>query len=314
MLVFFSAFIISMTTYAQGETQAKIPAAESKTKLPADATPTKGDLDAEVTDIKLRASSGAKSKYSSSFNMTYSGASLEKPLDDEIPDVKGRGRTSPVGLSGTVGVRYRFDKNRSAYVATGLYRARPFHSRRAGEQLEVDTPHVGYNNTHRARNWEVSNTYLLYIITRDHDRAIGEVATAGYSLNARNNIGQTRLRAGVGLTIFGSVFDKDSTEPGPRGQPLGALQRDYAVSLAPGLQYNATDWLNLYTTVSLLNYSHNRGNSDEPFKFDRSPVTQTVGFGAAIKRDFYLTPYVMFQPENISSKLTTVNLGATINL
>lgn len=263
------------------------------------------DLDAEVSDVKLRANSGAKSKYSTSLYFNYSGASLRQPGGEKRPNVGGSRIADPVSASGNFGLRFRRNKNESIFVATGFYRERPFHSEENQEDWQVNTPHLGYNYTLGIHDWQISSNYRLYITTLDYRRAVGEVATLGYSLSSMDRLGTSRFSGGINADFFLSAFDKNESE-------LRSMQTDYGLSLTPTLQFNKTDRLNIYSSLSLMNYSHSRSNS--PFRFQKGTITQSLGVGAAVARDFYLSPYLLFEPRHISSANISVNLGLTVNL
>ncbi|MCB0350307.1 MAG: hypothetical protein KDD38_03930, partial [Bdellovibrionales bacterium] len=261
------------------------------------------DLDAEVSDIKLRTASGAKSKFSSSLVIYYAGGSLEKPGSDRRPNVGNSLNPPPVSATGDLSVRYRMNKNESLYFGAGFYRARPLHSRE-GEQLELNDPIIGYNDTFAAADIELSSGFRLYIATTEYERVIGQVGVLGYSLSTMNAMGQSRFSAGVSLRAAVAAFDKDDASLKPR-------QRDYSIGISPSLQYNVSERVNVYTTLNILSYEHNRASRD--FKFDSKPMTQSLGVGVAVLRDFYVAPYLAFEPDNMSSDKTSVNLTAMLN-
>ncbi len=266
------------------------------------------DLDQEVQDIKLRANSGAKSKYSTSLYFTYLGASLSDPGGDERPNVGKSKNPSPVRVSGNAGLRYRMNKNESFYAATGFSQSRPFHRKensQANEELDINTPHIVYNETSAIEDWQLSSGIRLYFHTLEYERAIGQVATLGYSLTSLNRIGLSRFEGGVTLSATATAFDESSAR-------LRQIQSDYSLSLTPSLQYNKTGRVNFYTSLNLVNYSHFR--SEQAFRFEAGTITQTIGLGFAAIRDFYISPYLSFEPEQLDSDKTAVNLNATINL
>ncbi len=98
-----------------------------------------------------------------------------------------------------------------------------------------------------------------------------------------------------------------------RTTDLRPNQIDYAVNLTPSAQYDFTDKLNLYTSLKVANYVHRR-SFDNSLSFDRQAMEQTMGLGYAVVRDFYISPYIIFEPENISGDRTLVNFKASINL
>lgn len=312
----FNTFAAETTTGTANESKANL------TNITNSEAPAKGkDLDAEVTDIKLRADSGKKSKYSTSFYLTYSGGSLSNPGDDVRPNVTGGRATNPVMLSGNVGVRYRKDKNNSIYAATGIARARPFHSRENDEDWEVSTPHIVYNRTHGASDLQISSNYRLYFMTEDRFTDIGQAATVGYSLVAKNKIANSRFSGGVSMNVGYNFYDgrEISLAKVQRKYPwyrryndIEQVQSDYTFSLSPAIQYQVNDYVYAYTSFSLLSHTHYK--ADKPFRMSNENVTQSLGASAALSRDFVLSPYITFEPENTSRDRTAVNLGATINL
>lgn len=273
-------------------------------ELPAEKT---NDLDEEVTDVKLRANSGSKSKYSVSLSLNYNGASLASPFDATRPNVSDERNADPVSMSGSVGVRYRFNKNESLFLATGVSKPRPFENREE-DRFEVNTPMAHYNNTFAYDDLQVSSTFMGYYATREYMTRIGNLGSVVYDLTAISPFAQSRFQGGVSLSALYSLYDKDKLN----GFDIRVMQMDYSISLSPTLKYRASDRLNFYTTISPLNYSHYRSESFN--KLERSPVTQTVGAGFAVLRDFYLSPSLFFQPGNLTSNKTAVNLSAYINL
>lgn len=265
------------------------------------------DLDSEVTDIKLRVSSGAKSKFSSSFTFDYAGASVNNPTDDERPTIGSSRRQSYVGMRGSLGLRYRKNKNESIFVASGFSQTRPFHTtaNEDQERLEVSTPYLGYNNTLSVNDWQLGSNVRLYVATEKDDRKFGQVATLGYSLSSINNLGQSKWSGGVTMDAYVVGYDKHD-------QYLQYRQNDYGISVMPRLQYNKSGRVHAYTLLNMINYTHYR--IDPTFEMKSGKMTQTLGLGAALRRDFYLTPYMAFEPEKITADKTSVNVSATINL
>lgn len=296
-------------------TKAALPTSVTAPIAAAQSSAVAGDLDQEVTDIKLRAGSGAKSKYSSSFNLTYIGGALSEPGSDERPNVGASHVREPVSLSGSMNLRYRQNKNESWFFGTGFSRMRPFHVSGRDDKFDVFDPMVGYNNTLGLDDWQISSGFRLYISTLTYEREVGQVGTFGYSLSALNALGHSRFSGGVGVILSASAFDKNKGLYGYPGhmKPIQESQVDYAASFTPTLQYNKSGRVNAYTSLTLFRYSHIRAEKD-PFKFEEGVVTQTLGLGLGIRRDFYLSPYITFEPKNMAADNTTVNLTATINL
>lgn len=263
------------------------------------------DLDKEVTDIKLRANSGAKSKFSSSLFFNYAGAALTKPFGFERPNPGGQRLAEPVSVAGNVGLRYRKNKNESFFLATGFYQEKPLHSHTKEQQLDISTPQITYNNTFALEDIQVSAGAQLYITTQDYMRKIGDLGSLGFSLSSVSVLGQSRWSGGMSILARVTAFDKDD-------RMSRAMQSDYGFTLTPVVQFNPSDRWNLFTSVNILNYYHYR--SERATDLTSIRMSQSLGMGVAVFRDLYLAPNLTFEPEKISSKGTAVNLSASINL
>src|ERR1035437_5740298 len=67
-----------------------------------------GDIDEEISNAKLRAESGSKSKYSLSTTIQYTGGAISSPFAAERPNLSGLpGMQTLSSLSGRLNGRYR---------------------------------------------------------------------------------------------------------------------------------------------------------------------------------------------------------------
>lgn len=282
----------------------------TKASLPAEVRQLKAKtgLDAEIDDAKLRAESGAKSKYSTSLNMIYSGASLNDPFGETRPNVEGSAHPPNVKISGMVGLRYRFDKNTSFFGATGISRSRPFQNKE-GDEWEADNIMMHLNSTFRMDEMQISSTWLAYVWTTDYLKSINNLGMLGYSVSALSPIGGTRFRGGITGSISASFFDGNTNA---KGRDVKAEQADLSLAISPSLKYQFSDRFNGFTSLQLVNLVHTRDR--ESFSMGHSPVSQNLGFGYAITRDFFVSPNIDFRPSDMAAKRTTANLSAVINL
>ncbi len=256
------------------------------------------DLDKEVTDPKLRAKSGSKSRWSGTLSLNYNGGSLEDPFSEERPNVADESNPIPVYVAGNVGIRYRANKNESFYLATGL--TMPLAGTNENN-LEATNPFLSYNDTFAYDDVQMSSSIMATIYTQEYAREYGSVASLYYDLTSLNQISDSRFYGGVSFSPYFNIYDKDS---------FG--QMDYGLALSPTLQYRWNDWLNFYTTLSPFSYNHIR--DEDMTDLRRSPTTQSVGAGMAVTRNVYLSPSFFFQPSNISADTTAFNISAHINL
>lgn len=307
IIALMSSFIFSAQA-SQTSTQLSLPTTNAK------------DLDTQVTDIKMRVDSGKKRKLSSSVSMTYKAGTWQSPTSAIRPAIGDQTRPEDQGVIGNFSLRYRENINESFLVAAGFYQQKPFHDLTAAEkmhgetqELEVFSPQVGYNNTFAVKDWELSSNVRAYYNTLDYKKQIGEVWAIGYSLSSLARIKETRARGGVSLNVSYTDFDKDFGSLRGRNTDLRPFQLDYSVNLTPSLQYDFTDKLNGYTSFKVANFIHKR-SAEDGLDFEHEAIEQTLGLGYAIVRDVYISPYVIFEPENIQADRTLVNLRASVNL
>ena len=256
-----------------------------------------------VTDSRLRAQAGSESRLSTTLNLFYSGGGLGRPLGSERPSLSNDSVPEVVHASGNIGARYRVSPTQSVYLATGFYQEDPINE--DDNRMEINTPQITWNEALRTDDVQLSLSYTLFITTIESSREIGEVATLGYSLNAINRLGGSRFQGGVTLRAFYTYYDSDSETHKP-------MQINYGLGFSPHLQYDISDSMNAYTTLSLLSLNHFR--SDDFFSFTRGQVSQSIGIGYGFRRDFYIAPYLTLNPTNISMDTVSTNLSATINL
>jgi hypothetical protein len=308
--IFTLLLAVTFTSQVQASTAAvTAPVAEQKK-----------DLDTQVTDIKLRVDSGKKRKLSSSVSFIYKAGTWENPNSASRPPIGDQTRAEDQSVSGSLTMRYRKSINESFILAAGFYQQKPFHDLTSDEKVrgedrdvEIFSPQVGYNNTFGVKSWEFSSSVRAYYNTLEYKKQIGEVWAVGYTLAALRRVTGTRLRLGLSGNVFYTDFNKDEGVLRGRTTDLRPNQIDYAVNLTPSAQYDFTDKLNLYTSLKVANYVHRR-SFDESLSFDREAIEQTLGLGYAVYRDFYISPYVIFEPEYISGERTLVNFKASINL
>jgi len=279
-------------------------------------TQIKQDLDAEIEDAKLRADSGKKSTFSSSLYLSYNGSSLSDPLGDVRPNVEGVRLNAPVTMSGMVGLRYRFSKNTSFYAATGISKPRPFDDE-PGDEWEANNIMTHLNSTFRYDTYQVSSTWIGYVWTQDFMRDVNQVATVGYSVSALGQIGQSSFRGGIGASFSYTYFDDTNGFRRGRGgvkrfEDVQDLQTDITLGLSPSLQYRFNDRFNIYTSLQLLILEHNRDM--EALDLNRRPVSQNLGLGITVFRDFFLAPNLDFRPGELNEDKTSLNLSAVINI
>jgi hypothetical protein len=263
----------------------------------------KADLDAEVKDAKMRADSGSKSKLSASMTATYSGASVTQPFGEERPQIGRSSTEDPVSMGGGFGARYRFNKNESLYFATGFYK----NLKDEDSKMDVSNPYLSYNNTFGVEDMQIGSSAKVSVTTQELEKKVGMVGTFSGSTSVLTKLNQSGLSGGViayaWYTHYRSGKEYDRYEK---------FSIDYGGSLGPMVDYRMSDKLNVYTQIKALTLTHVK--AADSFDTRSSNITQSVGVGLALIRDFYFSPYVSFDWTEFSARKTAVNLHASINV
>jgi len=319
----FSLMFVAASAVAQQQEQQTPKAAEGQTKIKVEEAADKknkvaGDLDEEITNARMRAESGSKSKLSLSSSLSYTGGSLSRPFGKERPDLVGTPGTQ-TRTSGDVGLdaRYRFSKNVSATLGTSFGLMTPFHGDmdQNENQLNVFDPSVGVSYTGKLGKLQASLPLSVSAGTSQESQGIDKTASVAIQPTVLHGF-QNGLTAGLSLWVAHNFY---SNQP---GQNRGTAQADYYggdkrtltnVGIYPFAEYEINDTFQLRTVFGYFNWRHLYGD-DKTTRLLQTYVYQSVGVGMAVTRDIYLYPNVQFVPDNLRSDFTNVALSATINM
>lgn len=305
---------------AQGFAQNSEEAGETTMKIE-DATGQKNtvkgdeDLDQVITNRKMRAEAGSKSKYSLSTTVNYSGGSIDKPLAEDRPNITGAyGSTLKANATADVSARYRLTPTDSLSAGLGLRWVAPLETDgieadpRTGkkqDRFDASNPYLSYNKAYRWLGVQSIFSAGVTVFTNNDLRNLGYVTSYGVSQNNIYNIGTTGLGVGLLLSAGSGSYDK--------GGALKAFQTEYYFGAYPFLEYVINDTFNLRTISGVWVYEHSRAERD-PFTFFKNGIYQSVGLGISVTRDIFLYPNIQFMPEDIRDDRTNVALSATINM
>jgi hypothetical protein len=302
----------------EGETKMKIEdAADKKNKV-------SGDVDQEITNAKLRAEAGSKSRWSGSFTASYSGGSIEKPLDKDRPNLTKETTPPKVNMSGDFGVRYRLDKNQSLSLTTGYALERPLQEARRGQ---ISNPSINYNNARKLGVLQTVFTGSASVTTNSDQTAYGDLGGLNASETIIYDFGGSRTSIGLAVEGYYEFFNKYDELVQPKGSPRAPakmFQEDYVVAAYPFAEYAFNDKVNLRTVFRPWIFSH--GVTSDTFTFRKRPWTQSLGIGVAVTRDVFLYPNFQWDWERWrrddynwfkagrARESSTVGLSAIINI
>jgi len=270
------------------------------------------EVDELITNRKMRAETGSKSRYSISMGLGYSGGTLEKPLDENRPNIsRGTGSTDFAALNGSVSGKYAIRSTHAILAGTGLRWVTPFNSSKTpagyqGDKVDVSNPYATYQYLYNWLGIQAAVQANLTYFTASNLVRDGYVTTFGLSQNSAYQIPTTPVTIGAHAYVGYGYFDDNSAQ-------ARLNQSDYSVGFSPFLEYQITDRVNMRTGSNLFIYQHKRS---EPAAntYKRQKVTQNLGLGISITRNIFLSPGLDFVIGDIRSDRTVVSLGANINL
>lgn len=280
------------------------------------------DPDSLITNQKMRAESGSKSKYSISVNMNYSGGSLEKPLGTARPNItQGAALTNYSSIDGTIAAKMNLSKVDSLSLGVGVRAVTPFSKNTpegAGQRLNAADPSLLYQKISKLGGMQSVFVVGPTFYTNKDVRASGTLGDLTASEVLAYDFGGSRFTIGASLGATARGFDKSkntvcSVDEDGNETLCGSQQSDYSFGAYPFAEYQFSDSLSLRTITGLYVYDHIRAEN-RPLTFFKNVIYQSVGVGISVSRDIYVYPNIQFIPEDIRSDRTNVALNTTFNL
>lgn len=295
VLSMIAVLILPFQVHAQDAASTQLESS-TQTKAKAPSAPPK-DVDEEITNARLRASTGSKKRYSLQSAFTYNGGSIQKPLAKERPVLSpGTLYTDPAKLTGSVSGKFRMTDHDNINLGVGIGWLTPTYQ---GQRGQVENPYISYSRVFKAGRFQ--NVIGASITKYTADQAV-DVKRLNMSIGA-DYTALTSFQTGtdVGVAFGGSTQVYKSGGTGLRDE-LGAF---------PFAEQSLTDQLSLRTVYRGFTYYN---TTDDKTKFVRDDPTQSFGVGISVARDLYLYPNVQWVWGDIKSEKTNVALSANINL
>jgi len=270
------------------------------------------DVDETLTNNKLRAETGSKSKFSVATAFNYDGGSLKSPLDANRPNIQGiNGTTDVADLNGSINMKYNITQKDSILVGGGLRWIAPLQggqrpdSYPEGQMFDTFDPSINYQHVYKVGSVQSYYQVGPTIYSRTDVLKRGYVANLGiYNVNALD-IGHSGVTVGLESQALTNFFNSNDED-------LLRKQTDYTFFVYPYLEYALTDKINLRTVTFLWSVEHTRDHDAGTWVQDK--VTQSFGVGFSVTRDVFLYPNVQIIPDQLRAADTNVGLAANINL
>lgn len=287
------------------------------------------DIDDEITNARLRAQLGSKSRWSFKSDFGFNGGSIQKPFDAIRPNYRAGAQVeSLAGLSGNVGVNYRLTEKDNLSAGTGITIMDPFHGDvtkpvedpRKGRvdtvsRYQVSTPYLDWSRGYKAFGLQQvsSVTYSHYTDSDSSDiKALGNIALSQTFLG---DFGSSNFSGGVNVAFDMTPYTGDPTSAVIADFQAGnAMRDDMGLGLFPFAEYSINDKFSLRTVFGYFQFIHFKDEYGNTQEWKQREPYQSVGVGMSITRDIYIYPNVQFTPKDIRADRTNVALSANINL
>jgi hypothetical protein len=280
------------------------------------------DQSEEITNARMRAEAGSKSKWSVKANLSYSGGSVEKPLDKLRPNYRsGVAQETRTSLGGTLAIAYRATDKATLRAGTGISVLTPFHNK----DKELGQNHYENSGT---RIMNVSTPYLeLSSAFRKDNLMLMPSATIAYFSEQRTREDMKKdFEVSADLTMV-SELEGSNWQPGITASGYYDFHQDgkqdfdvignddarddYGIGLYPFIEYAFND---RYSFRTLLGFSFTHVRSENADTFIKDKVYQSMGVGIALTKEVYLYPNVQFLPDDIRGDLTNVGVSTTFSV
>ena len=277
-----------------------------------------GDIDQEITNAKLRAESGSKSKFSLSATATYTGGTITNAFGTERPNIKGTPeQETHTSIGGGFDARYRWTKNDSFTLGTTYAIMTPFQGNvhTSKSQYNLFDPAIAYNRVGKVGGFQTVATVAYAYGTSTASTAVDLTHQVGVAYNAMWDF-HNGFSAGAQVAADYNYYtsrpgdNKVGADPGNYG---GDSRVDWDFAIYPQAEYQFNDMISARTVFGYFNWKHLYGDTNRT-RLLQEFVYQSLGIGISVARDFFLYPNIQFLPGNLHSQYTNVGLNATLNV
>jgi hypothetical protein len=280
------------------------------------------DTDEEITNAKLRAEMGSKSRWSMRSSVNYYGGTIQKAFSENRPNITAGANTATTAfMSADVAAKYRTTDRTSLNLGVGIHVDTPFHrtfnevtnsdtkSAHAGtgKLTSISNPYLEWNYAGKALGGQNFLQVSYTQMTEDfYVNTVGQTGQPSVSDQLVYELGNNSL--GIAATIYTDMYKNSDKTYTYNGAPQDREESGwYAV---PFYEYAFNDKYNFRTVFNWFNFSKSLKDN----QYRQVVPQQSLGLGISVTRDFFLYPNIQFIPQDIRSDRTNVAVSANINL
>jgi len=279
-----------------------------------------------LTDPNLRATDGNLYLYSFKASLSYSGPTLGDTSAQNQPNPDKSVGNFAQRITGNATLNYRLSAAQSISAGTGVIMNYPFAGdsyasslleKSGNARYQVNNPFLMYNIASRFDSLQMRNSFQIIDSTQQVYTRYGEVGGLNYYNSMVYGLGTSRFALSWETSAYYWLFGRPyNSAPTSKGGDAGYLTlQQYTVGLTPGVKYNFTDSLNLYTSMGMGWQNPRNGTGNIAALLPRAP-SLSLGLGYAYKRDIYIAPYIATYPFSADEGPgeTTINVTTTFSI
>lgn len=284
----------------------------------------KGDEDADdiLTNNKLRAESGSKSRLSIASTLTYNGGTVSNPFGTERPDITTVNGISDVSdIEGGVNIKYNITTKDSLILGETIRYITPINSLTqvpagyGGQKFDNFNPQLLYQRIYKLGGWQAYVQVGPQLWTQTDLTAFGYLGEMSVYNAMAYDIKGTNFTVGFETGALYNWFRNPQAYPDLQMSidDVRSASTDYQVFAYPYVEYRINDKLNIRTVCMWFSVEHTL--EDPAFNiWKKDKAQQSVGVGISITRDVFLYPNIQFIPDEVRPRQTNVALATDINL
>lgn len=273
------------------------------------AQPSGEDADNLITNKKMRAEAGSKSKYSLKSKITYNGGNVASAFSSERPNIAGHpGETDVTALIGDISGKYAINSQHSVAAGLGVRYLAPTHGlstpdayKKKGDKVDANDPYVYYQYLTKIGSVQTVLGAKPTLITQANRVNAGYATQTEMTSIFAYDLGTSGLTLAMYFEVTPYTFTRYSED-----------DTDLYTDIAPYVEYHITDHIDFRAVTNLYQFDHVRGNPWTTWTQEK--IIQSVGVGFSITRDVYLYPNFQFDLADVDMQRTNVALQSFINL
>ena len=300
------ALVLGSAAFAETTTVTTTTETTSKVNVGNNA-PERKNIDEEITNAKLRATTGSKKLWSFGSSFSYAGGAITNPGSTERPQLNdGLVALDPTKLSGQLSIKYRMTDHDNLNIGFGVdytpeYTNNKTTGTKTSAKANASTPYVSYGRVFKAG--EVQNVFDAGISKYTADEDVND-SKLNYAVSLSHTV-MTSLGTSKAEVGFNTFFNQDIFSEQTGNNVI------YSFGLFPIFEYAITDAVSFRTVSRWLLWNVANNARDEA---KLAGQTQSMGVGFAVTRDIYLYPNMQWRWSALTADKTTVGLSANINL